>query len=103
MTEKVDNEDVELQKPFTSFAMAFINGPPILVESLWRPAKLAPDYSCALKEDGDLIEQALRGECIPARYLDQINEAQIREGTHFPILPYKLYAEDKASLLIIRK
>lgn len=69
-----------------------------------RPPKLKPDYSRPLKgEDDDLIEKALRGEWVPARYLTEINETRMNEGKRFLVQPYKPYKDDKENLLMIQK
>merc|ERR1719464_1121240 len=87
-----------------SFCAALINVPLIFVKSLKRPAKLEPDYTRPLQgEDDDIIEKALRGEWVPARYLNEINQTRMNEGKRFLVLPYKPYKEDKENLAIIQK
>jgi len=64
-----------------SFGAALINLPLVFVKALKRPPKLKPQYSRALKgEDDEIIEQALRGEWVPARYLHEINKKRFDEG-----------------------
>jgi hypothetical protein len=75
----------------------------LFAKKLKRPKKLL-DYSRHLKgEDKDLVDQALRGEWIPAAVLHQINMERMETGHHFLQLPVVPYAQDKEHLKSIKK
>lgn len=87
-----------------SFIAGLVNFPLIFADALKRPKKKAPKYLRALKwEDADVVEHAMKGEWVPAKELDKLNDERMKKGEPFLVIPYKTYAEDKEHLGVIRK
>lgn len=87
-----------------SFAAGLINLPLVFAKALKRPPTKAPKYLRALKgEDVDLIDLAMKGEWVPAKDFDQLNDKRMEKGEPWLVIPYRPYEEDKQHLGVMRK
>jgi len=87
-----------------SMAAGLINCPLMFSKTLQRPPKKAPKYLRALKgEDVDFVELAMKGEWVPAKLLDSLNDDRMKKGQPWLVIPYKPYEEDKQHLGALRK
>lgn len=62
-----------------------------------------PDYSRLKGENKVIVEQALRGEWVPAAALHEINLERMQSGHHFLQIPVLPYDQDKENLKSIKK
>jgi hypothetical protein len=83
---------------------ALVNLPLVFRDGLGSPKAKKPAEGRALKgEDKDLVEQALRGEYIPLRVLDDLNTQRIQKGQPLLVVHYGKYADEKGKLSKLRQ
>lgn len=86
-----------------SLLATLVNSPLLFAKQLKRK-KVVPAYSRHLKgEDKDVVEQALRGEWVPAAALHEINMERMDNGRPFLQLPILPYEQDKTHMKSIKK
>mmetsp|Transcript_16605 Transcript_16605/g.24538 ORF Transcript_16605/g.24538 Transcript_16605/m.24538 type:complete len:685 (+) Transcript_16605:91-2145(+) len=79
-----------------SFFAAMVNTPLLRHKGLRRRPKKTPAHSRVLNgEDEEIIEKALRGEYVPIREVDWINEERIKKGQPILILRPGKYEDEK--------
>ncbi|CAB9513030.1 resistance protein [Seminavis robusta] len=87
-----------------SFAAGLINLPLVFVKALKRAPPKPPKYLRALKgENADVVELAMKGEWVPAKELDEINDKRMKKGEPWLVIPYRPYEEDKHHLRVMRQ
>lgn len=81
-----------------SFLAAAANAPLMFVKEMKPKGKPLPEYKRPLHgEDKDLLEKALRGEWVPPEKVWDLNFQRMRDGHDFLVMPYRPYADDKAT------
>mmetsp|Transcript_7928 Transcript_7928/g.12222 ORF Transcript_7928/g.12222 Transcript_7928/m.12222 type:complete len:466 (+) Transcript_7928:932-2329(+) len=85
-----------------SILAALVNLPLSFIPELKKKEHV--DYQQALGlEDHELVDRALSGEWVPAKFLQDINESRLRQGLPLLVPPCHEYDEDKDRLEEIKK
>mmetsp|Transcript_15553 Transcript_15553/g.25547 ORF Transcript_15553/g.25547 Transcript_15553/m.25547 type:complete len:490 (-) Transcript_15553:40-1509(-) len=86
-----------------SFIAAFVNVPLIWVKGCNVPDKPRTSEKKPLKgEDKEMVEKALRGEWIPAKVLEEIQEERYKNNQPYLVLPVRSYGEERDELKELR-
>lgn len=92
-----DNEDISPTLWTTiaiSLLAAVVNFPLMFAKELKPTEKL--DYQQAMGfEDQDLVNRAMEGKWVPAKFLLDLNDARMAQGLPILVLPVKAYAEER--------
>lgn len=87
-----------------SMLAAAVNVPLIFEKILRRPPKRAPRYARSLNyEDPDFVERVMRGEWVSAAELELLNDARMKRGDPFLVIPYRAYEQDKHHLHVLKR
>ena len=87
-----------------SFSATLINLPLTCVPALKPRPPPKPQYNRVIEgEDADFVEAALRGEWIPRKKLQEINEERFSKGQQLLVIPFNKYENEKDQLVQIRK
>lgn len=85
-----------------SVLASLVNSPLMFAPALKRKEPL--DYQQAMGlEDQDMVDRALRGDWVPAKFIDDLNFARFHKGLPFLQIPVKPYDEEKETLNILRR
>ena len=85
-----------------SVLASLVNSPLMFVKVLQRQPPV--DYQRAMGyEDQDLVDKAVKGEWVPAKFLDDLNYARFHKGLPMLRIPMRTYEEDKENLKLLRK
>ena len=81
-----------------------VNVPLVWVKGCDVPDKPRTSDKKPLKgEDKEMVEKALRGECIPAKVLEEIQEERFKNNQPYLVLPVRSYADERDELRELRK
>ena len=85
-----------------SLAASAINLPLTFAPELKR--KEPVDYQKAMGyEDQDLVDRAMRGEWVPAKFIDDLNYSRFQQGLPFLRPPLKSYEEEKRDFKLLKR
>ncbi|CAB9513051.1 Major facilitator superfamily MFS_1 [Seminavis robusta] len=85
-----------------SFLAALVNSPLMFAPALKR--KPPVNYQAAVDlEDQELVDRALRGDWVPAKFIDDLNYSRFQKGLPFLRLPIKEYQDDKENVKALKK
>lgn len=85
-----------------SVLAALVNTPLMFASSLKRKAPL--DYQQAMGlENQEMVDKALRGEWVPAKFIDDLNYSRFQNGMPFLRMPILSYEDDKKNLKDLKK
>jgi hypothetical protein len=85
-----------------SILAAVVNAPLMFASALKR--KPPVDYQQAMGlEDQDLVDKALRGEWVPAKFLDDLNYSRFQNGMQFLRMPVVEYSADKENMRMLKR
>mmetsp|Transcript_5869 Transcript_5869/g.16515 ORF Transcript_5869/g.16515 Transcript_5869/m.16515 type:complete len:589 (+) Transcript_5869:195-1961(+) len=87
-----------------SFGAGLINVPLMFVKGCCIPPKAKTDDKRPLRgEDKELVERALRGEWVPAKDLEELNEDRFNKGQPYLVIHPRKYQDEKDDLLNLRR
>ena len=85
-----------------SILAALVNVPLMSAPALKRKPPVNYQQAMGL-ENQDLVERALRGEWVPAKFMDDLNFARYQNGMPFLRVPVLAYASDKNNLKALKR
>lgn len=84
-----------------SILASLVNAPLMFAQALKRREPM--DYQQAMGlEDQDLVERALDGQWVPAKFIDDLNYSRFQKGLPMLRIPIKPYEEDKPNLRLLK-
>ena len=85
-----------------SLFAALVNVPLMFAPELKR--KEPVDYQQAMGlEDQEMVDRLLRGEWVPAKFVDDLNYSRFQKGLPFLRPPMRDYSEEKKDLKVLRR
>lgn len=85
-----------------SVLAALVNAPLMFESALKRKPPVSYQQAMGL-EDQDLVDKALRGEWVPAKFIDDLNYSRFQKGMPMLRIPIIEYSKDKENLSDLRK